>query len=540
MSIHRLSSGWLPRTIGVVALMSVLASSGLAADPIGSADFASNKHYTKDPVFHLPISIQEKMRSTIREVQLFMKTANGEWRSKEIAPVTQKSFTFRAPCDGEYWFTLVTVDTRGMPMPADLNRLAPNEIVMVVVDTQPPTIDLVTVKMPSGEVLLRCNVNDANPDLTTLKITYRGSDHAIHALEPMPGTPLMFRVNGPEALMNPVHVTVADLAGNMTARDVDLQDDLAKLWPTAQPASQPSPAPVTPQTSSLVQTAAVNTQALPAVQPQSRAEAGPGFVQGGIVLPVPPAGQQFMPPANVPVPEAPRPVQQPVVPPVTASQAAPAAAGSIPKQFICTNRASLEYRIDQVGPSGVGKVEVWVTSDQGATWKRHCDDADRRSPADFDLPGDGLYGVRVVVTNGNGIGGHAPAPGEQPQIWIEVDTVAPSVQLKEIEPITSGGVIDLRWTASDKNLGSESINLYYATRKEGPYQPVVRGLKNDGLYHWTFPHDAGSQFFVRLEAVDLAGNVARCDSQNAVVLDMTEPRASVLGVQGLQTVGGRQ
>ena len=138
------------------------------------------------------------------------------------------------------------------------------------------------------------------------------------------------------------------------------------------------------------------------------------------------------------------------------------------------------------------------------------------------------------MTNGNGFGGRPPVPGEQPQLWIEVDTIAPTVQLKEVEPSTNGGTIDLRWTASDKNLRSEPINLYYATRREGPWLPVARGLKNDGLYRWSFPRDMGPQFFVRLEAVDMAGNLARCETSSAIVLDMTEPRASVIGVTGIQ------
>src|SRR5205814_9381534 len=110
-------------------------------------------------------------------------------------------------------------------------------------------------------------------------------------------------------------------------------------------------------------------------------------------------------------------------PPMQSIQPAPGAPGA--RQIINTTRASLDYRIDQVGPSGVGKVEVWVTMDQGHSWQRLCEDTDRRSPAEFELPGDGLYGLRVVVSNGNGFGGRAPMGGDQPHCWIEVDTQAP-------------------------------------------------------------------------------------------------------------------
>src|SRR5947207_1735136 len=91
---------------------------------------------------------------------------------------------------------------------------------------------------------------------------------------------------------------------------------------------------------------------------------------------------------------------------------------------------------------------------------------------------------------------------------------------------------------SDKNLSAEPINLYYATRKEGPWLAVAKNLKNDGLYRWQFPRDAGGQFFFRVEATDLAGNTARGETTTAVMLDLTEPRASVIGVNAVRAPAG--
>ncbi len=94
------------------------------------------------------------------------------------------------------------------------------------------------------------------------------------------------------------------------------------------------------------------------------------------------------------------------------------------------------------------------------------------------------------------------------------------------------GAIDIRWNASDPNLSSEPVTLYYRARPDAPWQPIAKHIKNDGTYHWTFPHDAGSQFFFKVEVADRAGNVARAESQTPIMLDMTEPRASVVSVSG--------
>ena len=40
----------------------------------------------------------------------------------------------------------------------------------------------------------------------------------------------------------------------------------------------------------------------------------------------------------------------------------------------------LEYDVDSVGPSGIGRVELWGTRDGGQTWRRFTVDSDKRSP----------------------------------------------------------------------------------------------------------------------------------------------------------------
>jgi hypothetical protein len=488
-------SAWLRRTIGLLALVPALVHVG----PVAAQSAPVAKHYTHDAVFDLPITVDEKSLPTISEVQLFVKTPTSDWRNEGVKAPTDKAFKYKAPADGEYWFTLVTKNTKGELVPADFSRMLPGspDVVVVVVDTMPPAFEVVPIKAPGGgEWMLRCTVTDANPNPTGIKITYRGNDQMMHTLEQLPGQNGLFRVPSPEVLSQPLTVTVTDMAKNTTTREVNMQDLMPK------PAA--AQAPVGPASSGVVQAGGAGAM-----------NNNSGVAQMGSFPPPPPSGY-------IPPPIETRPPQTPTALP-----------GSIQRQLLNTTRASLDYRIDQVGPSGVGKVEVWLTSDQGSNWRRLCEDADRRSPAEFDLPGDGLYGVRVVVTNGNGFGGRTPAPGEQPHVWIEVDTIAPQVHLKDLEPVSNGSSIDIRWTATDKNMAAEPITLYYATRREGPWLPLARGLKNDGQYRWTFPRDAGSQFFIRLEAVDQAGNVARCESPTAITLDMTEPRASVVGVTGV-------
>ena len=86
------------------------------------------------------------------------------------------------------------------------------------------------------------------------------------------------------------------------------------------------------------------------------------------------------------------------------------------------------------------------------------------------------------------------------------------------------------------DLGPAPIDLYYASDADGPWQPIAKGLRNDGTYRWLVPPIAGSEFFVRLEVKDQAGNVARCQTPQAVVMETTQPRARVLGMNPLQAL----
>ena len=416
-----------------VALLAILGPcvTSYAQAPGGGAPNtpANNKIYTNKTVFHLPIKIDDRLRGDLREVYLYVKDGSGPWLRKDTVAPTQTHFTFRVPHDGEYWFSVVTMDRAGRMTPADVTKEPPG--LMVVVDTRPIEA--------TGGLAAGGNVSPARPGAAPVAA---------------PAAPVM-----PPA-------------------------------PTMLPTVPAAPTPVVAASASL-----------PSV-------------------PLPPAASAT--------------TYKPAVPTTQGINPTPVASGNrTSRQLLNTTRASVDYRIDQVGPSGLGKVDIWLTADEGRTWQRVGEDADRRSPAEVNLPGEGRFGIRLVVTNGNGFGGKAPVAGDAPSSIVEVDLTKPFVQLREIEPVGSNGTVDVRWTASDKNLGTEPINLFYAPGREGPWLPLATNLKNDGMFHWTVPHTGMSQFLVRLECTDLAGNVARCETQTPVVLDTTEPTVQVLSVSGV-------
>jgi hypothetical protein len=448
----------------------VLRSGVRAQAPAGQAP---GKVYTSKNTFRLPIKMDDRTRANLREVYLYVRTNGGDWVRKEVAPPSQPHFTYTVPGDGEYWFCVVLVDRAGQPSPSDPNRVTPGLI--VVVDTQPPDIAVRPLPVATGEVYLQCDVRDANPEPRMLKLDYQAADKSWRPLEPIQDNPSVFRIPDPDVLTGWVRATATDKAGNTATREINLA-------PSANATASASPG-------------RTETQA-----------------------------QKVTPPA--PGREASETVQTGVLP----DKAPPTS-----RQFLGTTHASLEYQVDQPGPSGVSKVEVYMTRDYGETWQLLCDDPDRQSPAEIDLPGDGLYGLSVVVTNGSGVSTAAPSKGDTPDWWVEVDTTKPVAKVQDVIPTTAGEpeAFMITWSASDKNLGPEPIDLYYATRPDGPWQPIAKGVKNDGSYRWALPRNVGGQFFVRMDVTDQAGNVCRCDAQGPAILELARPKVRVLGIAGV-------
>jgi hypothetical protein len=204
---------------------------------------------------------------------------------------------------------------------------------------------------------------------------------------------------------------------------------------------------------------------------------------------------------------------------------------------INSTRISLNYKIEDVGPSDVSTVEIWKTRD-GRVWQRNAKDADKKGPFIVEVEGEGRYGITLIAKSGVGLGENAPRPGDEPQIWIEVDLTKPVVRIVDVivGRGADSGNMTISWTASDKNLLHQPIAISYAIKPEGPWNPVpgASTLENTGRFVWRMQSDVPFEFFVRIEATDEAGNVGQATTQQTVKVDLSLPRARVLGVEAVK------
>jgi hypothetical protein len=503
--------------------LSLLQSEVRAQAPAGQMP---GKIYTREQHFVLPLLLDEKDRANLQDVQLYVKTGpNDFWICKDTVPAMQTGFDYRVPQDGEYWFTIASIDKTGKITPADTKTMSPGLI--VVVDSTPPELTLQTLPPSTKGVLIACKVKDANPDPSKLKIEYQLADNSWQVLEALPDDPSVFRLPGPALPESVIRATATDRAGNTTTRQVSLASMFAATTPL-QPV--PVPRPVESRSDKTLTPSAVVSGTSPAMTTSSRT---PDF---SMATSSRQASDIGLPPAPRPSPDlvsvtTGRPVPE-IVPTMAPTTTTDLAASAPVRQLVNATRVTLEYQIETQGPTGVSKVEVFITKDNGMTWSSVQTAMHGRSPLEFDLPGEGTYGVSLIVTNGTGLCMPPPKRGDAPDYWVEVDLTRPAAQLMAVTPgfDKEAGTMHITWAATDRNLGATPIDLYYATQHGGPWQPIARGVKNDGSYRWTLPKNAGPEFYVRMDVTDQAGNLTRCEAPKPVLVDLVKPKAKVLTI----------
>jgi hypothetical protein len=216
----------------------------------------------------------------------------------------------------------------------------------------------------------------------------------------------------------------------------------------------------------------------------------------------------------------------------------PRAGGSVQGsvRFVNSTRISLNYDVTEKGKSGISVVELWVTLDGGTSWKMEQSRTDPQPPLVFEVAEEKRYGFTLIARSGVGIGDPPPHAGDPPQVLVEVDTTKPVVRVERVDVGRGAdlGKLTILYRATDKNIADRPITISYAEKPNGPWQPIAKNEENTGRYIWKMPADVPYQLFVRVEAIDRAGNVGSDDTTQPVAVDLSHPKVRVIDVAPAQ------
>jgi hypothetical protein len=185
-------------------------------------------------------------------------------------------------------------------------------------------------------------------------------------------------------------------------------------------------------------------------------------------------------------------------------------------RIVNSKRITFNFEVKDAGSSDTGGVDLWCTRDM-RVWRK-CETA-RPAPGTYalEVKDEGLYGFTLVARNGI-----TPKPADVPQVWVTVDTTRPVVQLQgvDLNLTAKTPTLVIRWHAQDCNFYKRPITISYAEHVEGPWVPLAAGVENTGRFETPSLASLPRFFYVRVEAVDTAGNCGSAQTANQVRLEL--------------------
>jgi hypothetical protein len=530
---------------------------GVAFFAAAQAAVAQEILYLRERQTEIPINFEDHVnRAQIAKMVLYVSEDAGKtWQQAGAAYPTDKHFPFHAKADGQYWFALVTVFKDGRLDPPDISAVQP--ALRMVFDTREPVIKLRSNERQNGMVSVSWQASDDHPlELDTMMLEYRegdGGKWTALPIQPAAATGLRrwaITTGGPVY----VRMSVKDKAENVGKASLEIPGESTSLILTGNTTTgtkpdtpPPPPLPFNPHDTAKPPVTAAPTHLAP---------------------PVPPTESSFVPvrtntssnnpsyrpveasntPAFQPVDRGPRVIARSegsVYPTMQTSWQPPQPAATDtgnqgfvrprgplpPLRYANQTRALLNYEISRVGPSGVGAVELWMTTDEGRSWKKFAEDVDLMPPMQIDFPGEGVYGMTMIVRSRANLGRSAPQPGEAPEMRVEVDLAMPFAELYQVEADPQRrDTLVFRWNANDRNLIANPVTVLYSDKETGPWAPVVTDAPNTGRYLWKMPPNLPYMVYLRLEVRDQAGNVGIAQTPKPVLVDLVEPEAKLTGI----------
>ncbi len=202
-------------------------------------------------------------------------------------------------------------------------------------------------------------------------------------------------------------------------------------------------------------------------------------------------------------------------------------------QIISTRRFRLSYDINAIDPSGVGKVDLWMTEDQGRSWQLWGNDPDKTSPFPVEVKSEGLFGFRVVIHSRDGLSGVGPSSGDDADMWVRVDTRSPLAQIISVPygRAKEVGRLVINYRVADPFLTLRPVRISYSRAPQGPWTIIEDNLRNEGRYLWKVDRAVPDRIFLRIEAMDQAGNTGTHILSQAIDVSGLVPRGTIHSVE---------
>lgn len=175
----------------------------------------------------------------------------------------------------------------------------------------------------------------------------------------------------------------------------------------------------------------------------------------------------------------------------------------------------IHFKVDE-GSHPLESASIWCTDDAGRKWWKLLEAEKPCSPAVVPIPGEGLFGLYIVLKSAAGVSTELPIAGTDPHRWVYIDRTPPLVQLHApavVDGRRGGRAVQIRWSVIEDDLGERPIRLAYRHGPDGEWTPLGEPLANSGAWDWNPPEDLFDDVVIRLSVADRAGNHSEATSE---------------------------
>ncbi|MEO1982032.1 MAG: hypothetical protein ABGZ24_16050, partial [Fuerstiella sp.] len=467
---------------------------------------------TNTTSFRIPFAVESAGVGPVSGYAILFASANGgPLEQVQKVAASAGGFQFEAPGDGLYSFAVRVTDNAGIPV-GDTGRLQPE--LQVSVDITAPQFQFQLAETASGQVNISWTTNSQDVDLGSVRLEYaegiNGRWRPLQGASTPSGQTTVQSLPGTSVS---VRGFMTDLAGNQGTGTGQI------VLSAATPAAVHNAPVVLPESSTGLNDAGQPTGSQVVGTTPFRSQQ---YNVAGSAATQPYGGQMAFNNAsyNAEISDRSRPITQPNG----------LISGS--RQVVNNRVFDIAYQVEDVGPSGVSSVDLFVTENNGGEWFRYDSDIDLQSPFQVDTRGEGTFGFAIRVRNGLGFSEPPPQPGERPGIVILVDQTPPHADLAQPQVLADGqGRVHLTWQIADQNMSAAPVRLESAVSAAGPWTPLFDWQIDERSFEMPIQPGMPTTLHFRLLVRDAAGNVTIAQTTQPVLIDQQRPTARLLRVQ---------
>lgn len=202
--------------------------------------------------------------------------------------------------------------------------------------------------------------------------------------------------------------------------------------------------------------------------------------------------------------------------------------------IVNARQVNLQIKVQDAGPAGVAKAQLWFSRDNGGTWTGGPEVTSGFSSMAWTAPADGTFLLALVATDQSGNINPIPKGANGAQASILVDTVAPVIALTSPFGVADakasgegssrrifkpGDQVVVRYRVNDGAPAARGVSVLLQAQTDARWEVLAKDLPIDAPYTFAIPDIQTKTARIKVQALDTAGNQGETISAETFSVD---------------------